>query len=137
MTTKVCPQCDIADCAHIRAGKPDPLSPGRIEALLDARHKGNMQKVHNADDLIARAKASLEGVTPGPWEESSGIICAFVDGYKTCIVQDIGAWSRYIDEKPSSANIDFIVLARSLIPELISRIADLEKAVAAAKCSEN
>lgn len=87
------------------------------------------------DDLIARAKAALEGVTVGPWTADS---------------ESYGAWGHMILQQDNQltdiaemvvyrADANFIAAARQLVPDLIAaleardaRIAELERDVAAA-----
>ncbi|WP_198344273.1 hypothetical protein [Mycobacterium dioxanotrophicus] len=62
-------------------------------------------------DVVERAKAALEGVTPEPWDVRDGFI------YPLAIRCGLGAI------RPQDA--DFIAAARTLVPELV---AELERA---------
>lgn len=60
-------------------------------------------------DLLSRARAALEGISPGPWEMR--------DGY----VYPLSISARLGGIRPSDA--EFICAARELVPELIGQLA--------------
>lgn len=86
------------------------------------------------DDLIARAKAALEGVTEGPWRASLLDGIDYEDG-SSCIRGGV-----YPDERGStpvfltSGGIDrrdarFIAASRTLVPELVAEVERLRGAL--------
>lgn len=60
-------------------------------------------------ELLDRAKASLEGVTPGPWQ---------VVGYGNIQPETVGEYPP-IGKIYGGSNQQFIAAARQLVPELI------------------
>lgn len=81
-------------------------------------------------DLIARAKAALEGVADGPWELIGG--GEYVTGVGICVAPDNGG--------VTGPNAEFIAAARTLVPELVAEVerlrADLRHALARADWCE-
>jgi hypothetical protein len=79
-----------------------------------------------SEDLLARARAALEGVTSGPWVldrmyvDSEGENYWDVDGPN-------GGWVAHCEVEPAAR---FIAASRQLLPELIARLVELEQAVA-------
>lgn len=84
-------------------------------------------------DLINRARKALEGVLPGPWKYSTdtlpaGACTRDIDGpgwgeFASVVVRMQG------DPNPSKlglANLEFIRAARTLVPELVARLEELE-----------
>ncbi|MBN7552969.1 hypothetical protein [Mycobacteroides abscessus] len=67
-------------------------------------------------ELVYRAKASLEGTTPGPWQ---------VVGYGNIQPETVGEHPP-IGKIYGKGNQQFIAAARQLVPELISEIEALE-----------
>jgi hypothetical protein len=72
-------------------------------------------------DLVSRARAALEGTTEGPW---------FVDvvdaTYLIISVNDYTVAEVLSNDVDRDANARFIAAARSLVPEMVNRIAALE-----------
>lgn len=69
-------------------------------------------------ELIDRAKASLEGVTPGPWQ---------VVGYGNIHPETVGEYPP-VGKIYGEGNQQFVAAARQLIPELIEAVEFLEQA---------
>lgn len=64
-------------------------------------------------DLLARARAALEGVTPGPWEMRDGYV------YPLSISARLGGiWP---------ADAEFIAASRELLPELADQLEFMEQ----------
>jgi hypothetical protein len=86
-------------------------------------------------DVVARAKAALEGITPGPWEVTGGVV--WVDDV-ICVPDPNDptgqtpmperVQEKVCDSSPGDAR--FIAAARSLVPELLAEVEKL-RAVAA------
>ncbi len=68
-------------------------------------------------ELLDRAKASLEGVTEGPWQ---------VVGYGNIHTETVGEYPP-IGKIYGGSNQQFIAAARQLVPELIAEVERLEK----------
>lgn len=64
-------------------------------------------------DVVARAKAALEGVTEGPWEMRDSFV------YPLSISARLGGI------RPGDA--EFIAAARSLVPELVAEVEQLRE----------
>ncbi|QSM04611.1 hypothetical protein PROPHIGD54-2_11 [Mycobacterium phage prophiGD54-2] len=84
-------------------------------------------------ELITRAKASLEGVTEGPWETRPGLdadptttSASVHSGHRSILVSSDGYHYGYADK----ADARFIAAARQLVPELIAEVEFLEPEVA-------
>jgi hypothetical protein len=85
-----------------------------------------------ADDVVARAKAALEGVAPLPWtvdpdayylEDDSG-----VDNDRYWDVDGPnGGWLAHCQDLPGAK---FTAAARSLVPELVAEVERLRNALA-------
>ncbi|MDM2418433.1 Bacteriophage protein [Mycobacteroides abscessus subsp. massiliense] len=76
-------------------------------------------------ELVDRAKASLEGVTPGPWRheigEEHGETVHFVQwGVESSVGIFTGNYGG------ASTDAEFIAAARQLVPELIAEVKRLE-----------
>lgn len=100
------------------------------------------------DDITARARAALEGVTPGPWEHRTGpddetpteYFAGTLRGNNGPIHVLIAysTESRYAyvvpaitgDGPASAKNARFIAAARTLVPELLGEVVDLQGRVA-------
>ncbi|WP_457214024.1 hypothetical protein [Mycobacteroides abscessus] len=67
-------------------------------------------------ELVDRAKASLEGTTPGPWQ---------VVGYGNIQPETVGEYPP-IGKIYGKGNQQFIIAARRLVPELIAEVERLE-----------
>lgn len=95
-------------------------------------------------ELVDRAKASLEGVTEGPWEADdheddeydkftvgAGEYLEFPGAYKsTDLIYEVDTYSIELDSADYAqvkADAEFIAAARQLVPELITEIERLEK----------
>jgi hypothetical protein len=64
-------------------------------------------------DVVARAKAALEGVTPGPWEMRDSFV------YPLSISARLGGiWP---------VDAQFIATARQLVPELVAEVERLRR----------
>jgi hypothetical protein len=83
------------------------------------------------DDVVTRAKASLEGVTEGPWEAQEWDShangdrgCGILAGTPGMRQRGIAYTGLYHWNSQASAEADaaFIVAARSLVPELVAEI---------------
>ncbi|AWG57392.1 hypothetical protein [Mycobacteroides abscessus] len=77
-------------------------------------------------ELVDRAKASLEGVTPGPWEisdQDDGTASVWSDG--RIIFADESGFRGGFAALPDA---EFIAAARQLVPELIEAVEFLEQA---------
>lgn len=61
-------------------------------------------------ELLDRAKASLEGVTPGPWQ---------VVGYGNIQTEAVGEYPP-LGKIYSKGNQQFVAAARQLVPELVA-----------------
>lgn len=70
-------------------------------------------------ELVDRAKASLEGVTPGPWQ---------VVGYGNIHSHTVGE-HPLIGKVYSKGNQQFVAAARQLVPELIAEVERLREQV--------
>ena len=94
----------------------------------DLRRSGSTPEASTSGaDVIARAKAALEGVTPGPWDAAEAFDASFVcAGYGR--VSE--TWIVRLDNRPGRvkdrADARFIAAARELIPALIARVEHLE-----------
>ena len=79
------------------------------------------------DDLIDRARKALEGTTEGPWsvEYEDGDVYVYSDGSPGFLV----ARAVPIPSGEHDANARFIAAARSLVPDLIARVEELEDAI--------
>lgn len=78
-----------------------------------------------SDNLLDRAKASLEGVTEGPWETRPGATgdptttsASVHSGHRSILVSSDGYHYGYADK----ADARFIATARQLVPELIAEV---------------
>ena len=71
------------------------------------------------DDIVARAKAALEGVTPGPWDVRDGFV------YPLAIRCGLGSI------RPPDA--EFIAAARELVPELVAEVEAVRAELAMAR----
>ncbi len=90
-----------------------------------------------ADDILARARAALEGVTEGPWEvnregwavissSSDSVLHGYFEGdCDNCCYPITAAASVAI----SIENVTFIAEARTLIPELLAEVERLRGAL--------
>lgn len=87
-------------------------------------------------ELVARAKASLEGVTEGPWEtvavQGNPGYDPFYGVRSTCeqprrVVFAQSDWEGY-GNGSTKADAEFIAAARHLVPELIAEIERLQAA---------
>ena len=98
-------------------------------------------------DVVARAKAALEGVTEGPWnchdfghygdsEPSSIVIYAGdkFDWHAVCdgdLLFSTAAWDAQED-----TDARFVCAARSLIPELVAEVEKLQGVIEYMACGE-
>ncbi|WP_165803292.1 hypothetical protein [Mycobacteroides abscessus] len=80
-------------------------------------------------ELVDRAKASLEGVTGGPWETRPGATgdptttsASVHSGHRSILVSSDGYHYGYADK----ADARFIAAARQLVPELIAEVERLQ-----------
>ena len=76
-----------------------------------------------SDDLVKRARAALDGTTPGPWIDysfSGDYFIAFQDDDSGPAMR-IGSWH---DQR--EANARFIAESRDLVPAMADRIEALE-----------
>lgn len=99
-------------------------------------------------DVVERAKAALEGVTPGPWEHRTapheaddssaaheewlaGTLIRSGEPLHVLIAESNQPQFAYIvpavtgDGPTSATNADFVAAARSLVPELVAEIEKL------------
>lgn len=104
------------------------MTPEDLKAMHDAEMAGRDDGVAEADtsDLIARAEAALDGVTPGPWllaqdEEGPFATCVTAHGFDICT-----AWGGY---NAADADSNFIAAARNLVPELTAALRAAEAAL--------
>ncbi|UKH48420.1 hypothetical protein SEA_DUPLICITY_53 [Mycobacterium phage Duplicity] len=74
-------------------------------------------------DVAERAKAALEGVTPGPWEVRDGFV------YPLAIRCQLGGL------RPRDA--EFITAARTLVPELVAEVERLREEKLGLEISES
>lgn len=102
-------------------------------------------------DVVERAKAALEGVTPGPWEHRTapheaddssaaheewlaGTLIRSGEPLHVLIAESNQPQFAYIvpavtgDGPTSATNADFVAAARSLVPELVAEIERLRAA---------
>lgn len=84
-------------------------------------------------ELVDRAKASLEGVTGGPWETRPGATgdptttsASVHSGHRSILVSSDGYHYGYADK----ADARFIAAARQLVAELIAEVERLEERIA-------
>jgi hypothetical protein len=101
--------------------------------MVDIPHARRSPMEHErdaGDDLIARAKAVMEGVTPGPWvvKYDSGETHLFMNGESQMCDM---AYYPWVPENPCDWR--FIAAARTLVPDLL---AALEQAQARAEAAE-
>ncbi len=76
-------------------------------------------------ELVDRAKASLEGVTGGPWvisDQDDGTASVWSDG--SIIFADDSGFRGGFAALPDA---EFVAAARQLVPELIAEIERLER----------
>lgn len=89
-------------------------------------------------DLVERAKAALEGVTEGPWAFTCGVVWR-VDVVAVPDPDDPSGQTpmpEAVQEKvcdTSPAEAEFIAAARTLVPELVAEVEQLEQDVVAAR----
>lgn len=87
------------------------------------------------DSLVARARAALDGTTPGPWTSefrplSDGFECLRVMAGDVAIVNGCGCCGSPFGDIARDAS--FIPAAHELVPEMADRIEVLEAALAEA-----
>ena len=68
-------------------------------------------------DLIERARASLEGVTEGPWLHSSGD-----DGWEVQVKGSYAWIASLADDDQALASAVFIAESRTLVPNLLDAL---------------
>jgi hypothetical protein len=96
--------------------------------LTCSQHPDGQQLISPPSDLIARAKAALEGVTLGPWV----IPLDETDAYDVPVIDSAG---RYICHSPDDGvrggfnrpDAEFVAAARTLVPALVSEIERLRE----------
>lgn len=75
------------------------------------------------DDLTARVRAALEGVTRGPWDAAEAFDASFVCAGDGRVSE---TWIVRLDNRPGRvkdrADARFIAAARSLVPELLAEV---------------
>jgi hypothetical protein len=96
----------------------------------------------NTHDLTARARALLDGITPGEWRiEASGSRPGYINGYHTIRGQSLISVAsvppiKYDDAAPEhhaqlvsrqQANAAFIAAAPGLVRDLLARVEQLER----------
>lgn len=84
-----------------------------------------------SDNLLDRAKASLEGVTEGVWtvDPMRGGHCGVRGGkYQLQVVYARSDWEGF-GNGSRLADAEFIAAARQLVPELIAEVERLERAL--------
>ncbi|MCC2099491.1 MAG: hypothetical protein KDJ29_21560 [Hyphomicrobiales bacterium] len=74
------------------------------------------------DDIVARAKAALDGVTYGPWEID--------ERYPIIWLGDFCPGFRIESHDKAEENATFVIESRSLVPELVAEIEALRATVA-------
>lgn len=90
-------------------------------------------------DVVARAKAALEGITPGPWESIyhqhdtsyPSDTCNVITERTGDLVAEVDDESRGYEEPHGEFGRDaaFIAAARSLVPELLAEVERLRQMV--------
>jgi hypothetical protein len=84
-----------------------------------------------SDDLIDRARAALDGVTPGPWVHDPKLFSNVYSDDATGSIVATCTGFTYARRPPAveAANARFIAFARSLVPEMADEIARLRAEV--------
>jgi hypothetical protein len=85
-----------------------------------------------SDDLIARARAALDGVTPGEWSLiadplEDGFECLRVSAGDACVIAGCGCCGSPFGDNMADAS--FIAAARSLVPDMADEITRLRAEV--------
>jgi hypothetical protein len=80
-----------------------------------------------SDDILARARAALDGVTPGPWVHDPKLFSNVYSDDATGSIVATCTGFTYARRPPAdeAANARFIAFARSLVPEMADEIARL------------
>ena len=79
-------------------------------------------------DVVARARAALEGVTVGEWHAYDGRETANSATFVSSRVGPVCWMSARTDvEMPAAVDAEFIAAARSLVPELVAEVERLRR----------
>lgn len=76
-----------------------------------------------ADDIVARARAALEGVTRGPWKLGNRHYPDVVHTPRGCL------WHPDLGRINDPTDGEFIAAARTLVPELLAEVERLRGAL--------
>jgi HAMP domain-containing protein len=84
-----------------------------------------------SDDILARARAALDGVTPGPWVHDPKLFSNVYSDDATGSIVATCTGFTYARRPPAdeAANARFIAFARSLVPEMADEITRLRAEV--------
>ena len=72
------------------------------------------------DDILARAREALAGVTDGPWEWTDDVRQRLVAGPGDQTDREIIRCAALLHPRPADA--EFIAAARDLVPELVAEV---------------